>query len=123
MIFQQSARDGTKAQRCLFSLSDKHLYSTSCLNYIMELIGQSKANNAASMKCFANMIRWHISIRNTLFSLMPKLFKVQKWKQNRTICLPYLPQRRRLLGCLLDRVKIFMYVVTLFMVRAYPPSL
>ncbi|CAI9303701.1 unnamed protein product [Lactuca saligna] len=81
MIFQQSARDGSNTQRCFFSLSNKHLYSTSCLNYILELIGQCKANDVASKKCFADMTRWYIAVRNTLLSLMPKLFKTRKCQQ------------------------------------------
>ncbi|CAI9283181.1 unnamed protein product [Lactuca saligna] len=50
LVFQQSARDGSNSQRCFFSLSDKHLYSTSYLNYVLELIEKSKATDTTSKK-------------------------------------------------------------------------
>ncbi|CAI9293781.1 unnamed protein product [Lactuca saligna] len=42
VAFQQSDRDGMNVHKCLSSLRDKHLYSTSCLNYIMSITKQCK---------------------------------------------------------------------------------
>ena len=38
--------------KCSLFLLDKHLYSTSCLNYILELKESCKVNNVANKKCF-----------------------------------------------------------------------
>ncbi|CAI9294098.1 unnamed protein product [Lactuca saligna] len=42
VMLQQSARESSNLQKCLFTLYDKHIYSTSCLNYNLELIGRTK---------------------------------------------------------------------------------
>ncbi|CAI9262157.1 unnamed protein product [Lactuca saligna] len=76
VAFQQSDREGKKVQKCLFSLPNKHLYSTSCLNYVLGITKQCKANDATDKKCLANMIKWYIIVRNTLIGSMPKRFKV-----------------------------------------------
>lgn len=78
MAFQQSSRDGTNVQNCLFSLPDKHLYSTSCLNYILGITNKCKANDDVDKEGFADMIKWYIQVRKTLLGLMPKILKVQK---------------------------------------------
>ena len=75
-------REGEKVQMCLFFLSDKHIYSTSCLNYILGITEQCKANDTADKKCFTDMIKWYILICNTLLGLMPEIFKVQKCQQH-----------------------------------------
>lgn len=69
-------KEGQKVQKCMFFLMDEHLYSTSYLNYVMELTEVYKANDAADQKCFSDMIKWYIPIRNTLLHRMHKLFKV-----------------------------------------------
>lgn len=74
-------REGVKVQKCSFSLPDKHLYSTSCLNYILEMIEACKANDASDKKCFSDLIKWYIVVRNILLGLILKLFKVQKRQQ------------------------------------------
>ena len=51
------------------------------MNYIMDLTKSCKANDAADLKCFSDMIKWYIFVRNTLLSLMLNLFKVQKMQQ------------------------------------------
>lgn len=63
---------------CLFALQDKHLFSTSCLNYILEIIEECVANDAALKKNFHDMIRWYIVICSTLLAVMPKIFKTTK---------------------------------------------
>ncbi|CAI9281048.1 unnamed protein product [Lactuca saligna] len=78
VTFQQSANEGSNFKKFLFSLSDKHLYSTSCLNYIVVITGQCKVNDVATKKCFIDMIKWYILVPNTSLGLMSKLFKVQK---------------------------------------------
>ncbi|CAI9285120.1 unnamed protein product [Lactuca saligna] len=57
VTFQESDKDGTNVQKCLFSLLDKHLYSTSCLNYIVGIIEQCKTNVVADKKCPVDMIK------------------------------------------------------------------
>ncbi|CAI9289698.1 unnamed protein product [Lactuca saligna] len=50
VAFQQSARDGTNVHKFLFSLSEKHLYSSSYLNYIVGITDQYKVNDVADKK-------------------------------------------------------------------------
>ena len=89
VTFQKSSRDGTNVHRCLFCLPDKHLYSTSCLNYVLEITKKNKGNDAADKKCFTYMIKWYILLHKTLRGLIPKLFMVQKRIHQRRIFLPY----------------------------------
>ncbi|CAI9287320.1 unnamed protein product [Lactuca saligna] len=79
VAFQKS--EGKKVQKCSFFLLDKHLYSTSCLNYILELTEACKENEDSDKKCFLDILNWYIVVRNTLLGLMFKLFKVQKRQQ------------------------------------------
>ncbi|CAI9274747.1 unnamed protein product [Lactuca saligna] len=76
VTLQQSNRDGTNIHKCIFSLPDNHLYSTSCQNYIVGITEQCKENNVPNKKCFSNMIKWYITVRNTLLCLVSKIFKV-----------------------------------------------
>ena len=59
-------------------LPDKHLYSTSCLNYVLGITEKYNANDVVAKKCFVDMIKWYIQVRNTFLGLMSKLFKVEK---------------------------------------------
>lgn len=78
VMYQTSTREDLNVQKCLFFLLEKHLYSISLLKYILGITKQYKPNDVADKKCFADMIKWYIIVRNTLLALMPKLFKVQK---------------------------------------------
>ncbi|CAI9296682.1 unnamed protein product [Lactuca saligna] len=55
VAFQQT--EGKKVQKCLFCLPDKHLYSTSRLNYILGITKECKVNDVADKKYFADMIK------------------------------------------------------------------
>ena len=74
VVYQR--KEDEKVQKSLFFLLDKHLYSTVVLNNIMGLTVACKAKNDADLKCFNDMIKWYLVIRNTLLNLMTKLFKV-----------------------------------------------
>ena len=62
----------------MFALVDKHLFSTTCLEHILEIIQRCDQNNAANEKLFVDMLRWYILFRQTLLAIIPKLFKVIK---------------------------------------------
>ncbi|CAI9272161.1 unnamed protein product [Lactuca saligna] len=79
VVYQR--KDGDKVQKSMFFFLDKHLYSIAALSNIMGLTIACKANNDANLKCFNDMIKWYLVIRNTLLNLMTKLFKVQKKQQ------------------------------------------
>lgn len=61
MVYQQ--RDGSKFQKCMFILKDKHLYSTVPLNNMMGLVEASKVNTVADQKYFTNMIQCYLMVR------------------------------------------------------------
>ena len=67
-----------EGQKCMFSLVEKHLFSTSCLEHILEIIQRCDQNTAADKKLFVDMLRWYILFRQTLLAIIPKLFKVIK---------------------------------------------
>ena len=73
VVYQR--KDGDNVHKSLFALLDKHLYSIAALNNIMALIVVCKANNDANLKCFNDLLKWYLVIRNTLLNLMTKLFK------------------------------------------------
>ena len=68
-------------QRCMLFLLDKNLHLTSALNNIMGFTEAYKANNVADQKCFLDMLKWYIVVRNTLLNLMLLLFKLLKRQQ------------------------------------------
>ena len=67
-----------EGQKCMFLLADKHLLSTPFLEHILEIIYRCDQNNDADRKLFSDMLRWYINFRQTLLSLIPKLFKIVK---------------------------------------------
>ena len=67
-----------KGERFLFALVDKHLFSTSCLEHILEIIQRCDQNSVADKKLFTDILRWYIQFRQTLLAIIPRLFKVIK---------------------------------------------
>ena len=54
-MFHQGSKERGDIQKCLFTLPDKHVFSTSCLNYVLEIIEQCNANDAAMKKFYSDM--------------------------------------------------------------------
>ena len=48
-------------QKFVFSLEDKHLFSTTCLEHIIDIIRRCKRNSESDKKNFTNMLWWYIS--------------------------------------------------------------
>ena len=67
-----------EGQKCLFALVDKHLFSTTYLEHILEIIQRCDQNTAADKTLFTDMLRWYIQFRQTLLVIIPRLFKVIK---------------------------------------------
>ena len=53
----------SEGKKCLFALIDKHLFSTACLEHILEIIQRCDQNIAADKKMFTDMLRWYIQFR------------------------------------------------------------
>ena len=68
-------REGLKF---LFALADKHLFSTDCLEHIINIIHRCKQNSAADKKNFIDMLRWYITFRHHMIAIIPKVFKTVK---------------------------------------------
>ncbi|CAI9287718.1 unnamed protein product [Lactuca saligna] len=62
MTFQIKERFDVDYHRVCFYLSEKHLYSIPCLQYIMEFMGQC--------------LNWYIEVLKTFLNIMPKFFEV-----------------------------------------------
>ena len=67
-----------KGQRFLFALVDKHLFSTDCLEHIINIIHRCKVNSESDKKNFIDMLRWYITFRHALLAIISKLFKTVK---------------------------------------------
>ncbi|CAI9288692.1 unnamed protein product [Lactuca saligna] len=55
-------RPGAECQKLYFHLKDKHLYTTTCLEIILELVMKFKGNHKDDLKCFSDMITWYIQL-------------------------------------------------------------
>lgn len=77
-MFHWGSKERGDFSKCLFALPNKHLFSTSCLNYMLEITCNCTANDGAAKKSFSDMICWYVAFRNTLLVVMPKLFKTTK---------------------------------------------
>ncbi|KAL7592583.1 hypothetical protein Lser_V15G33727 [Lactuca serriola] len=73
VMFQR--REG---QKCIFAHADKHLFSDSFLEHILEIIYGCDQNSEVDKKLFSDMLRWYMVFRKTLLSIIPRLFKVVK---------------------------------------------
>ncbi|CAI9290245.1 unnamed protein product [Lactuca saligna] len=79
LVYQQ--RTNHTVHRCMFFMLYNNLYSTSDLTYIIGLNETVKTNDVVDHKCFSEMIKWYIAVRNTLLNVMSKPFTVQKRQQ------------------------------------------
>lgn len=52
--------------KCMFALPDKHLFSTICLEHILDIINRCKSNDVASKKNFNDILRWYINFRRVV---------------------------------------------------------
>ncbi|KAL7587314.1 hypothetical protein Lser_V15G38229 [Lactuca serriola] len=56
----------------------RFVFSTSCLEHIIDIIHMCKLDNESDKKNFTDMLRWYISFRQTLLAIIPMLFKTVK---------------------------------------------
>ncbi|CAI9281738.1 unnamed protein product [Lactuca saligna] len=59
---------------CLF-LADKHLFTTSFLEYVLDMVNKYNGNNTSDKKCFSDMILRYIHVLNVLLDFIPKVLK------------------------------------------------
>ena len=67
-----------EGERFLFSLVDKHLFSTSCFEHILDITQRCKQNSDSYKKNFKDMLRWYITFRQTMLAIIRKVFKTVK---------------------------------------------
>nr|KAJ0212498.1 hypothetical protein LSAT_V11C400221470 [Lactuca sativa] len=79
-----TSRDFQEANRCklYFHLEDKHLFTTTCLEFISELVARFKDNNKDDVKCFTNVITCYIQVCKLVLSFITKVYEVQKRIKN-----------------------------------------
>lgn len=75
-----TSRDRPKANRreSYFHLEDKHLYTTSCMEFMLDLVTKFKENHKVDVKGFSDMIFWYVQVHKLLLCFMPKIYEVQK---------------------------------------------
>ncbi|KAL7602796.1 hypothetical protein Lser_V15G20306 [Lactuca serriola] len=67
-----------KGENFLFALVDKHVFSIDCLEHIINIIHRCKANSESDKKNFIDMLRWYITFRQTLLSIISGVLKTVK---------------------------------------------
>ncbi|KAL7589608.1 hypothetical protein Lser_V15G41254 [Lactuca serriola] len=70
----------TKGERhmFMFALVDKHLFSTDCLEHIINIIHRCNQNSVAEKKYFIDMLRWYITFRHHVLAIIPRIFETVK---------------------------------------------
>ena len=74
VVYTSRDRPGADRRKLFFHLEDKHLFSTSCLEFI--LVVKFRGNNKDDVKCFTDVITWYIHVRKLLLSFIPKVYEV-----------------------------------------------
>ncbi|CAI9291696.1 unnamed protein product [Lactuca saligna] len=74
VAFQLKEQNDVDYQKICFFLADNHLYTTSYLEYILEIINRYKGNSKGDKNCFLDMIQWYIPVRKVLLIIIPKSF-------------------------------------------------
>ncbi|CAI9281330.1 unnamed protein product [Lactuca saligna] len=76
--FQMRERNDAYFHKACFFLADKHLLTTSFLEYVLYMVNNYRGNNKGDKKCFSDMILWYIQVHKVLLGVIPKVFEVQK---------------------------------------------
>ncbi|CAI9295671.1 unnamed protein product [Lactuca saligna] len=61
-IIVYNRKQGEAIQKSIFFLQDKHLYFTAALKTILSMDQACKVNPSSDLKCFSDMIRWHLYV-------------------------------------------------------------
>ena len=67
-----------EGHRFLLALVDKRLFSTGCLEHIINIIHRCKQNSESDKKFFTDMLQWYITFRYHLLAIIPRVFKIMK---------------------------------------------
>ena len=78
MAFQMREQNDADFHKVCFFLLDKHLFTTSCQEHVLDMINKYKGNSKGNKKCFSDMILWYIKVCKFLLSVV---FEVQKRTQ------------------------------------------
>lgn len=74
LVYQSWERTEANFCRSNFYLEDKHLYNTTCLEFILDLITMFKGNHKYDVKCSSDMILWYIQVLKMMQSFIPKIY-------------------------------------------------
>lgn len=67
-----------EVDKFVFALDNKHLFSTTCLEHIVELVNRCKQNSVSDKKYFMDMLWWFITFRQTILAISPSVYKTVK---------------------------------------------
>lgn len=81
-MYMSRDRPGAERQNLYFHLEDKHMYTTTCMEFILEQVTKFKGNHKDDLKCFSDLITWYIQVCKLLLSFIPKIYEVQKRIKN-----------------------------------------
>ncbi|CAI9261831.1 unnamed protein product [Lactuca saligna] len=78
VVYQAKERTGADFRRGCFFLSDKHLYTTSFLEHVRDMVKRFKGNSKDDIKCLSDLILWYFQVRQAIYGIIPKVYEVQK---------------------------------------------
>ncbi|CAI9286615.1 unnamed protein product [Lactuca saligna] len=76
VVFQAREQNDADFHNTCFFLPDK--YTTTYLEYILEIVNKFKGKNQGDKKSFSDMIQWYVQVCKVLLSVTPMVFEVQK---------------------------------------------
>ncbi|CAI9284800.1 unnamed protein product [Lactuca saligna] len=74
-VYQSREQTGADFRTSCISLPDKHLYPTSRLEFILDLVTKFKGNSKEDLKCFSDSNLWYIHIPKLLLCFILKTNK------------------------------------------------
>ncbi|CAI9299911.1 unnamed protein product [Lactuca saligna] len=60
VVYMSRDPQGEDRRKLFFHLEDNHLFTTSYLEFILELVAKFRGNNKDDVKCFTDVITWYI---------------------------------------------------------------
>lgn len=78
VVYQSRERTEADFRTSCFFLPNKNLYTTSFLEFILDLLTKFKGNSREDLKCYSEMVLWYIRVPRLLLSFIPKIYEVQK---------------------------------------------
>ncbi|CAI9268993.1 unnamed protein product [Lactuca saligna] len=78
VVYYAMERSRADFHKVCFYLSDKHLYNTTFLEFILEHVSKFRGNKKDDIKCFSDRVLWYIEVRQAIYAMILKVYEVYK---------------------------------------------